>query len=58
MKTFNVTTFRCVPEEKVVDYTVMVPQMVEKVVNVHVCKMVPKTITTKVPVCSSRGGCY
>ena len=36
-------------EEKTETYKVCVPHTVEKEVQVQVCRMVPKTITCKVP---------
>ena len=49
------TTFRQVTEEKVVNYTVMVPQRVERQVRVPVCTMVPKVVTMAVPGCGTCG---
>jgi YTV protein len=49
--THEVTTYKCVPEEKVEEYTVMVPHQVEKEVQVCVCKMVPKTIQVPAATC-------
>jgi len=43
-----------VPKEQVQTYTVCVPHTVEKEVQVQVCKMVPKTVTCKVPVTCCR----
>jgi hypothetical protein len=45
------TTYRQVTEERVVNYTVMVPQHIERTVRVPVCTMVPKQITYTVPAC-------
>jgi hypothetical protein len=41
-------------EQRTVNYTVMVPQRVERQVTVPVCTMVPKQVTYQVPTC---GGC-
>jgi hypothetical protein len=49
------TTFRPVLEEKVVNYTELVPVRVERQVTVAVCTMVPKKITCTVPGCGN--GC-
>ncbi|MFH1266512.1 MAG: hypothetical protein ABIK89_12360, partial [Planctomycetota bacterium] len=49
------TTVKCVPVQRVVRTTVMVPHEVEKVVPVCCVKMVPKTI--KVPVCCPPARC-
>jgi hypothetical protein len=51
------TTFRCVVEQKVVNYTAMVATRAEKQVRVPVCTMVPKTISYTVPTCGGCGGC-
>jgi len=49
------TTFRQVTEEKVVNYTVMVPHHVQRQVQVPVCTLVPKQITVAVPTCDRCG---
>ncbi len=54
-ETYQVTTYKMVPEERTVDYTVCVPHQVQKEVEVTVCKMVPQKVT--VPACSSGCGC-
>jgi hypothetical protein len=51
------TTLRQVVEDRVVDYTVMVPHQVERQVTVPVCTMVPKQVTYTVPTCAPCGGC-
>jgi hypothetical protein len=53
----NVTTYRVVSEPRVESYTVKVPYPVTKEVNVMVCKMVPKTVTCRVPISVPCGGC-
>jgi len=44
-RSFQVTRYRDVTEDKVQNYTVMVPYQVEKTILVPVCKIVPRTIT-------------
>jgi hypothetical protein len=55
-ETFNVTTYKSVPEQRTVTYNVCVPEVVEREVDVTVCKMVPKTI--QVPVHRGCGCCW
>jgi len=43
-RSFQVTKYRDVVEEKVENYTVMVPYQVEKLIQVPVCRVVPKVI--------------
>ena len=50
-RTYKVTTYDCVKKERTETYTVCVPHCIEKEVGVQVCKMIPKTITCKVPIC-------
>ena len=50
------TSFRCVVEQKVVNYTAMVATRAQKQVTVPVCTMVPKTVSY-VPTCGGCGGC-
>lgn len=50
-KTEDVKFTRCVPEKQMRDVTVMVPRTEMKEVRVSVCKMVPKVIECRVPVC-------
>jgi len=51
------TTFHQVTENKLVNYTVMVPQRIERQVTVPVCTMVPKQVTYTVPACGSCSRC-
>lgn len=53
----NVTSYRTVAEPQVQRYTVQVPVVVQKEVNVQVCRMVPKTVVCKVPVAVDCGAC-
>jgi hypothetical protein len=43
-RTFNVTEYRRVAEQKTVQDTVMVPYTEQREVEVRVCKMVPQTV--------------
>jgi hypothetical protein len=54
-----VTVCRCVPVERTEKYNVCVPHTVEKEIQVQVCKMLPQTVTCKVPVYTNgcAGGC-
>jgi hypothetical protein len=53
----KITTYKCVPAERVQQYTVMVPHQVQKEVQVRVCRMVPKTIQVpSVTCCDARCG--
>lgn len=54
-RSYNVTTYRMIPEKRVETYKVCVPHQVQKPVQVRVCHMVPETI--QVPVCSECGDC-
>ena len=51
-----VTTCRPVYEDKVVNYTALVPTRVDRQVTVPVCTWVPKTVTCPVPACN--GCCH
>jgi hypothetical protein len=52
-----VTTCRPVIEEKVLNYTAMVPTQVDRQISVPVCNWVPKTVTCTVPACDCNSGC-
>jgi hypothetical protein len=45
------TNFRPVTENRVVNYTVMVPERVDRQVTVPVCTLVPKQISYTAPTC-------
>jgi hypothetical protein len=51
------TTFRCVMEPKVVNYTEMVATKAVRRVKVPVCTMVPKQVTYAVSTCGGCGNC-
>lgn len=51
-KTEDVKVVRCIPEKQVRDITVMVPHQEMKEIRVPVCRMVPKVIECRVPICN------
>ena len=53
----DVTTYKCVAEEKTEEYTVNVPHQVEKEIEVRVCKMVPKTVMVPADSCGDSSSC-
>ncbi len=53
-KTYQVTEYDCVPSQQVKTYQVMVPYVEEREVQVPVCRMVPREVTSP---CSSCGYC-
>lgn len=56
----NITTYRVLCEPQVQNYTVRVPHVATREVDVTVCRMVPKQVQVRVPVCGPVGpvGCY
>lgn len=49
-RTENYTVYDCVPTQHTVQVPVCVPVSVEKEISVPVCRMVPQTVTRRVPV--------
>lgn len=47
----EVVEHRCVPSQREDRYTVMVPHEVEREINVQVCRMVPRRVVQRIPMC-------
>ena len=56
-RTYNITTYRQIPEQVTQNYRVCVPRQVQREVQVPVCRMMPKTITVPVACYDCGHGC-